>query len=82
MAYTHDSFVCPHCGHDLQTFTEICPYCHRPFFRDYIDMKMYIRDPGKEGEPNYATSMIVPNLICLIPLVVALIIVIILWFFR
>jgi hypothetical protein len=42
-------FSCPHCGLASYTFHTICPACGRPYFRDYIDVRMHPRDPDPIG---------------------------------
>jgi predicted amidophosphoribosyltransferase len=42
-------FTCPRCGHQDPAFHAICPECGRPFQRDYIDVRVYPRDPDLTG---------------------------------
>ncbi|MFA7694330.1 MAG: hypothetical protein WCX63_02230 [Methanoregula sp.] len=42
-------FICPKCGHEDMIFHEICPECGRLFFRDYIDTRVYPKDPDLAG---------------------------------
>mgnify|MGYP007112379478 FL=1 len=54
---THDEsvrgFTCPHCGRRSREFRSTCPECGRPFMRDYIDWRMYPRDPERRGTLYY-----------------------------
>jgi predicted amidophosphoribosyltransferase len=40
---------CPHCGAVSDTFSNVCPACGRPYFRDYVDVRMHPRDPNLTG---------------------------------
>lgn len=42
-------FTCPRCGHQELAFHAICPECGRPVQRDYIDVRVYPRDPDLTG---------------------------------
>ena len=42
-------FTCPHCRNKTGEFHYICPACGRPLMRDYIDWRMYPRDPELQG---------------------------------
>jgi DNA-directed RNA polymerase subunit RPC12/RpoP len=42
-------FRCPKCGHRDEEFHLVCPACGRRFFRDYIDARMFPRDPDLTG---------------------------------
>lgn len=46
-------FTCPHCRHKCNEFHYVCPECGRPFIRDYIDWRMYPRDPELRGTLYY-----------------------------
>jgi hypothetical protein len=46
---TKGPFTCPKCRHTDTVFHAVCPECGRPFFRDYIDTRMYPRDPDPTG---------------------------------
>jgi len=42
-------FSCSHCGEVSDTFSNVCPACGRPYFRDYIDVRKHPRDPNLTG---------------------------------
>jgi len=46
-------FSCPHCGEVSDTFSNVCPACGRPYFRDYIDVRMHPRDSNLIGTFSY-----------------------------
>jgi len=48
MTDDQNPFICPRCGHSDRIFHQICPNCGRPCFRDYIDGRMYPRDPNPQ----------------------------------
>jgi hypothetical protein len=42
-------FSCRKCGHKDAEFHMICPECGRPAVRDFIDTRLYPRDPDPNG---------------------------------
>gem|GEM_PF-3866256 len=46
-------FICPHCRYRSDEFNFICPECGRPYMRDFIDWRMYPRDPELRGTLYY-----------------------------
>ena len=45
--------TCRHCGTKTGGFHFICPECGRPFVRDYIDARLFPRDPNPQGTFGY-----------------------------
>ncbi len=68
-------FSCPHCGWESDTFHTICPACGRPYFRDYIDVRMHPRDSDPIGRFSYRRSWARVFLVLAVLLIVFLVLI-------